>query len=108
LIGQFRPKKLISSLKAEFSDIEDLEFPGFKDVAKHFIDKSLYSFGLCSQLSLTPSSSILLSTEGHGEKNGRRHKMMLFQKARITAIFLYLFLKFYKQSYRIAKFSLSV
>ncbi|KAE8038522.1 hypothetical protein FH972_011023 [Carpinus fangiana] len=80
LIGQFRPKKLISSLKAEFSDIEDLEFPGFKDVAKHFIDKSLYSFGLCSQLSLTPSSSILLSTEGHGEKNGRRHKMMLFQK----------------------------
>lgn len=80
LIGQFRPKKLISSIKAEFSNGGEWELPGFKDVAKHFMDKSLYSLGLSSQLALGPSSSIMLSTEGHGERKGRRHKMMLFQK----------------------------
>ncbi|PQP94932.1 protein TRIGALACTOSYLDIACYLGLYCEROL 4 chloroplastic [Prunus yedoensis var. nudiflora] len=80
LIGQFRPKKLISSIKAEFSTNDDMEFPTFKDVAKHVLDKSLYSFGLCTQLLVAPSSSIKLSTEGHGEKKGRRNKFMLFHK----------------------------
>ncbi|XP_024022274.1 protein TRIGALACTOSYLDIACYLGLYCEROL 4, chloroplastic [Morus notabilis] len=79
LIGQFRPKKLISSIKAEFKS-DEAEFPSFKDVAKHILDKSLYSFGLTTQLSPTPSTSIKWSTEGHGEKKGRRHKMMLFHK----------------------------
>lgn len=85
-----------------------MELPGFKDVAKHFLDKSLYSLGLSSQLALSPSSSIMLSTEGHGERKGRRHKMMLFQKARIAAIFLYIFLIFYKKSYRTPSFVLQI
>ncbi|KAK9274017.1 hypothetical protein L1049_018831 [Liquidambar formosana] len=80
LIGQFRPKKLISALKAEVSGGDEFELPTFKDVAKHFLDKSLYSLGLCSQLSLTPSSSLILSTEVHGERKGRRTKAMLLQK----------------------------
>ncbi|KAB2614562.1 protein TRIGALACTOSYLDIACYLGLYCEROL 4 [Pyrus ussuriensis x Pyrus communis] len=50
------------------------------DVVKHVLDKSLYSFGLCTQLLLSPSSSIKLSTEGHGEKKARRNKLMLFHK----------------------------
>lgn len=86
-MGQFRPKKLISSIKNDFFGADDLELPGFKDVAKHFIEKSLYSFGVCSQLSLTDSASVLLSTEGHGDKKGRRHKIMFFQKASMAAIF---------------------
>lgn len=80
VIGQIRPKKLISNLKAEFLSNDDSEFPTFNDVAKHFLDKSLYSLGLCTQLSLIPSSSIKLSAEGHGEEE-KRHKMMLFHKA---------------------------
>ena len=92
LIGQFRPKKLISSIKAEFSSGDEFELPGFKDVAKHILDKSLYSLGLCSQLALTPSASIMLSTEGHGERKGRRHKLMFIEKARIAAIFLYIYI----------------
>lgn len=84
LIGQFRPKKLISSIKAEFSTNDDMEVPTFKDVAKHVLDKSLYSFGLCTQLLVAPSSSIKFSTEGHGEKKGRRNKFMLFHKACIS------------------------
>ncbi|KAJ7961850.1 Protein TRIGALACTOSYLDIACYLGLYCEROL 4 chloroplastic [Quillaja saponaria] len=80
LIGQFRPKKLISDIKAEFSSGRELELSTFKDVAKHFFDKSLFSIGLCSQFSPTPSSSVLISTEGHGEKKRRRNKMMLFHK----------------------------
>lgn len=80
LIGQLRPKKLISSIKTEFSNAEKLEFSVFKDAAKHFLDKSLYSIGLSSQFSPTPSCSVLLSTERHGEKTKPRYKMMLFQQ----------------------------
>lgn len=80
IIGQFRPKKLISSLKAELYGGDEFELPAFSDVAKHFLDKSLFSLGLCSQLSLTSSSSLLLSTEGHGARKGCRTKTMLFHK----------------------------
>ncbi|KAK6117767.1 hypothetical protein DH2020_048496 [Rehmannia glutinosa] len=66
LIGQFRPKKLISSIKAEVSAAEEWELPLLKDVAKHFLDKSLYAIGLCSQIALTSTSSLLLSSEKHG------------------------------------------
>ncbi|KAK6143015.1 hypothetical protein DH2020_023363 [Rehmannia glutinosa] len=84
LIGQFRPKKLISSIKAEISAAEEWELPLLKDVAKHFLDKSLYAIGLCSQIALTSSSSLLLSTEKHGERKSRRTKAMLFHKAKLT------------------------
>ncbi|XP_057800248.1 protein TRIGALACTOSYLDIACYLGLYCEROL 4, chloroplastic [Salvia miltiorrhiza] len=80
IIGQFRPKKLISSIKAEVSAAEEWELPLLKDVGKHFVDKSLYALGLCSQISLTSSSSVLLSTEKHGERKNRRTKAMLFHK----------------------------
>ncbi|KAL1546537.1 protein TRIGALACTOSYLDIACYLGLYCEROL 4, chloroplastic-like [Salvia divinorum] len=80
LIGQFRPKKLISSIKAEVSAAEEWELPLLKDVGKHFLDKSLYALGLSSQIALTSSSSVLLSTEKHGERKNRRTKAMLFHK----------------------------
>ncbi|KAI5647555.1 hypothetical protein M9H77_33560 [Catharanthus roseus] len=80
VIGQFRPKKLISSLKAELSAVDEWELPVFKDVARHFLDKSLYSIGLCSQLALTASTSLVLSSEKHGERKGRKHRAMLFHK----------------------------
>ncbi|XP_049383691.1 protein TRIGALACTOSYLDIACYLGLYCEROL 4, chloroplastic [Solanum stenotomum] len=78
--GQFRPKKLVSDIKAELSSVDEWELPILKDIGKHFLEKSLYAFGVCSQLSLTPSSSLLLSTEKHGEKKGRRLRAMLFHK----------------------------
>ncbi|KAJ8573427.1 hypothetical protein K7X08_009938 [Anisodus acutangulus] len=78
--GQFRPKKLVSDIKAELSSVDEWELPILKDIGKHFLEKSLYAFGLCSQLSLTPSSSLLLSTEKHGEKKGRSMRAMLFHK----------------------------
>lgn len=80
IIGQFRPKKLISSIKSEIYGADEWELPVLKDIAKHFLDKSLYSLGLCSQLALSSSSSLLFSTEGHGERKGRRTKAMLFHK----------------------------
>lgn len=88
LIGHFRPKKLITSLKAEVLGGDELELPAFKDVAKHFLNKSLYSAGLCSQFSLSPTSSLYFSTEGHGEKEGRRTKAMLFHKASSLSVSL--------------------
>ncbi|KAH6755092.1 TRIGALACTOSYLDIACYLGLYCEROL-like protein [Perilla frutescens var. hirtella] len=80
LIGQFRPKKLISSIKAEVSAAEEWELPLLKDTAKHFLDKSLFALGLCTQIALTSSSSLLLTSEKHGERNNRRTKAMLFHK----------------------------
>ncbi|KAF6134147.1 hypothetical protein GIB67_013544 [Kingdonia uniflora] len=88
LIGQFRPQKLISTIKADVAEFakggftggEEWELSAFKDFAKHFVDKSLFSLGLCTQLSLSPASSLLLSTEGHGERKGRRSKAMFFHK----------------------------
>lgn len=80
LIGQFRPKKLISSISAEIRGADEWELPLVKDVAKHFLDKSLYALGLCSQISLTSSSSLLLSTEKHGERKGRRTRAILLHK----------------------------
>lgn len=77
VIGQFRPKKLISSIKAEASAADEWDLPFFKEAAKHFLDKSLYAIGLCSQIALTPLTSILLSTENHGEKKRRHIKAAL-------------------------------
>ncbi|CAI9102100.1 OLC1v1000309C1 [Oldenlandia corymbosa var. corymbosa] len=74
IIGQFRPRKLISSIKAECYDGDEWEIPAFKDVARHFLDKSLFSLGLCAQIALTSSSFLLLSTEKRGERKGRRSR----------------------------------
>ncbi|KAK6919897.1 hypothetical protein RJ641_015801 [Dillenia turbinata] len=81
LVGQFRPRKLISSIKAELSSGDEWEVPSFKDVARHFLDKSLYSLGGVLQISLSDSSSLLLSTERHGEKKGCHTKAMLYHTA---------------------------
>ncbi|CAL5382584.1 unnamed protein product [Camellia sinensis] len=80
LVAQFRPKKLISAIKAEVYSNDEWELPAFKDVAKHFLDKSLYSLGLCSQISLSSATSILLSTEAQGERKGRGTRAMLLHK----------------------------
>ncbi|XAR63303.1 hypothetical protein NMG60_11023192 [Bertholletia excelsa] len=80
LVAQFRPKKLISGIKAEICNGDEWELPAFKDITKHLLDKSLYSLGLSSQISLTSKSSILLSTEAQGERKGRRTRAMLFHK----------------------------
>lgn len=80
VIGQFRPKKLISSIKADVAAAEEWELPLLKDVAKRFLDKSLYALGVCTQIALTSSTSVLLSTEKHGEKKNRRSKAMLYHK----------------------------
>lgn len=88
-MGQFRPKKLISSIKAEISSVEEWELSTVKDIAKHLLDKSLYSIGLSSQLSLSPSSSLLISTEKHGDKKRHRHKFSLFHKASDLKLFFF-------------------
>lgn len=80
VVGQFRPKKLISNIKAEVLASDEWELPSFKDVARHFLDKSLYSIGSCTQIPISSSSSLLLSTEAHGERRGRRDKLMLYHK----------------------------
>ncbi|XP_026406736.1 protein TRIGALACTOSYLDIACYLGLYCEROL 4, chloroplastic-like [Papaver somniferum] len=80
LVGQFRPKKLITSIKSEFFANNDFELPAIKDIAKHIVDKSIYSLGLCTQLSIGPDSSLLLSTEKQGDRNKRRSKAKLYHK----------------------------
>ncbi|KAG7574901.1 hypothetical protein ISN44_As09g030510 [Arabidopsis suecica] len=76
LVGQFKPKKLFADIKADISNAEEWDLQVVKDTAKHIVDKSLYSIGLWTQLALGTSSSLLLSTERLGDKNGLRNKLM--------------------------------
>ncbi|OIW00968.1 hypothetical protein TanjilG_16217 [Lupinus angustifolius] len=80
LTGQFRPRKLITDIKNDICNAEEFDLSTVKDVGKHFIDKSLFSLGLTTQFALTPSTSMLFSIEGHGEKERRRHKVMAYHK----------------------------
>ncbi|KAG6507136.1 hypothetical protein ZIOFF_032477 [Zingiber officinale] len=87
LVGQFRPKKLITNIKKEvelgletFRHGDELEWSQLKRFAKHFVDKSLYAVGFFSQLSLTTDTSLLFNVENHGDKVGRRTKAMLLHK----------------------------
>ncbi|KAI5423188.1 protein TRIGALACTOSYLDIACYLGLYCEROL 4, chloroplastic [Lathyrus oleraceus] len=78
--GQFRPRKLIVDIKNEISNAVQFNLSTVKSVAKHFIDKSLYSYGLNSQFAISPSTSVLFALEGHGEKERRRKKVTVFHE----------------------------
>ncbi|GKU88556.1 hypothetical protein SLEP1_g2806 [Rubroshorea leprosula] len=81
-IGQIRPKKLVSSIKEELSKGGERKLHVFREAAKCFLDKSLYSVALCTQLALSSATSLLLSGESHGEKEGFRSKLMLYHRLR--------------------------
>ena len=84
LIGQFRPRKLISSIKTELANADELDLVALRDIGKQFLDKSLYAIGLCSQFSPTPDTSLLFGIEGHGEREKRRTKATLIHKVFIS------------------------
>ncbi|KAI4338760.1 hypothetical protein MLD38_023777 [Melastoma candidum] len=88
VVGQFQPAKLIKSIKREISNVEEWDLSAVRDVGKHILDKSLYSVGLISQLALSPSTSIAVSTEKNGDKANGRKKLMLFSKVPNYDIFL--------------------
>jgi len=71
---------MIVNIKNEICNAAEFNLSTVKDVAKHFIDKSLFSYGLTSQFALSPSTSVLFGLEGHGEKEKRRKKVVFFQE----------------------------
>lgn len=83
LVGQFRPKKLFADIKRDINNAEEWDLQLFKDTTKHIVDKSLYSIGLWTQIALGTSSSLLLSAERLGDKNGLRKKLMFVHPVRI-------------------------
>ncbi|XP_021756447.1 protein TRIGALACTOSYLDIACYLGLYCEROL 4, chloroplastic-like [Chenopodium quinoa] len=83
LAGQMRPNKLLSNIKREiFSAFtgDEAEIPSVKNVTRHVFDQSLYALALCTHIPITSNSSLYLSSEGHGERKGRRNKLLLFHK----------------------------
>ncbi|KAJ0258552.1 hypothetical protein HA466_0073230 [Hirschfeldia incana] len=79
LVGQFKPKKLFTDVKTSIRNIrkaEEWDLQLFKDATKHFVDKSLYSVGLWTQIAIGSSSSLLLSAERLGDKDGIRKKLI--------------------------------
>ncbi|XP_020586748.1 protein TRIGALACTOSYLDIACYLGLYCEROL 4, chloroplastic [Phalaenopsis equestris] len=80
LVGQFRPRKLISSIKKDLSSTEYSDLSIFKEIGKHFVDKSLYALGFFSQFSLSDDTSLLFNVEKHGERKAPRSKVVLFHK----------------------------
>lgn len=87
LVGQIRPMKLLSSIKAE-AFRADSSAPRFKRVVKKFFDKSFYSVGLSSNLELSESTSVLLNVEKDGQSEKRRTKAILLHKASLDFIFI--------------------
>nr|XP_043619066.1 protein TRIGALACTOSYLDIACYLGLYCEROL 4, chloroplastic [Erigeron canadensis] len=79
LVGQLRPIKLLSSVKAE-SFRADSAMPRFKRVVKKFLDKSFYSLGLFSHLDFSESTSLLVNIERDGQSENRRTKAVVFHK----------------------------
>ncbi|CAN0900411.1 Protein TRIGALACTOSYLDIACYLGLYCEROL 4, chloroplastic [Linum grandiflorum] len=73
LVGQIRPKKLISSIRQNFFNAE---------LKNAVLDDSLYSIGAYTQFSLTRSTSLVLSTERIGDKKTPRHKFMVYHQHR--------------------------
>lgn len=57
-----------------------MELSMFRDIGKHFIDKSMYALGLLSQFYLTDDTTLIFNVERHGERKGRRAKAVLFHK----------------------------
>lgn len=95
LVGQFRPRKLLSTIKKGLTSSDDMDLSSFKDIGKHFFDKSLYALGFFSQLSLTDDTSLLFNVERHGERKAPRSKAVLFHKVisnflRLSLSFVYL------------------
>lgn len=80
LVGQFRPRKLISRIKKEVRSTEDMDSSTFKEIGKQLLDKSIYALGFFSQLSLTDDTSLLFNVERHGERKAPRSKAVLFHK----------------------------
>lgn len=79
LVGQFRPIKLLSSVKAE-AFRADPTAPRFKRAVKKFFDKSFYSAGLYSHLDLSDSTSVFVNVEKDGQAENRRTKAVLHHK----------------------------
>lgn len=104
VVGQVRPMKLISNIKAQvvegrersllsFKEITQrlLERPFyflvrerglilFKETAQGLLEKPFYSLGLCTHIPITPSSSLFLGTEAHDDRKERHHKLMLYHQ----------------------------
>ncbi|KAF5801087.1 hypothetical protein HanRHA438_Chr06g0253141 [Helianthus annuus] len=79
LVSQLRPIKLLSSVKTEALRA-DSAVPRFKRAVKKLLDPSFYSFGLCSHLDLSESTSVLLNVEHDGQHKKQRTKGILHHK----------------------------
>ncbi|PPR96670.1 hypothetical protein GOBAR_AA24004 [Gossypium barbadense] len=74
----FRPKKLISAIKTELQNADELELSVFRDAANHFLDKSLYSIALATQLSLPPFFLMWSEKKGYWNKFKLYHQLSYY------------------------------
>ncbi|KAJ8450053.1 hypothetical protein Cgig2_033247 [Carnegiea gigantea] len=110
VVGQLRPMKLISNIKAQVVERRERSLISFKEIARRLLErplyflarerglilfketaqdlleKPLYSLGLSTHIPITPSSSLFLSTEAHGDRKQRRHKLILYHQASLSLI----------------------
>ncbi|KAI3946853.1 hypothetical protein MKW98_003416 [Papaver atlanticum] len=80
MLGQFNVQKLVTSMK-ESSKQQPRDSSWRKNLGKHFCDKSLYALGLCSDISIGPDDTLLLSSElSGGDKKSRRNKAVFHHR----------------------------
>ncbi|XP_030484915.2 protein TRIGALACTOSYLDIACYLGLYCEROL 4, chloroplastic [Cannabis sativa] len=79
LLGQFNLQKFVSSMKHS-GDKPKSASSWLQKIGRHLKNKSLYAYGLCSELFLTPDDTFLLSVDKYVEKDLSRKKAVFHHK----------------------------
>ncbi|KAG6575159.1 Protein TRIGALACTOSYLDIACYLGLYCEROL 4, chloroplastic [Cucurbita argyrosperma subsp. argyrosperma] len=81
LLGQFNVQKFVSSLKKSgFGEMGQSISSLLQGIGRHLRDRSLYAFGISSDILLTPDDALLISFDGYGDSDILRTKAVLHHK----------------------------
>ncbi|KAL8129065.1 hypothetical protein V2J09_018220 [Rumex salicifolius] len=79
-LGQIRPKQLISKVKSQVSATQSWDVSAFQNLAKAVLDKSTMSSSVVAEIPVTKSSSMILSSENHGETKGPSNRLVYYHE----------------------------
>lgn len=78
-------QKFVSSLKKSgFGEMGQSISSLLQGIGRHLRDRSLYAFGISSDILLTPDDALLISFDGYGDSDILRTKAVLHHKACVS------------------------
>ncbi|POO00518.1 Protein TRIGALACTOSYLDIACYLGLYCEROL [Trema orientale] len=79
VLGQFNLQKFVTAMKGSGEKPKSASL-WLQSIRRHLKDKSLYAFGLCSEILLSPDDTLLLSLDRYVEKDETRKKAVFHHK----------------------------